>query len=220
MITGFNTDIEVDGHVYHVQTEDKGLSNPVIETLVYTGGQIVCARKTSYADLVDTPTFSEAEVHVRMEGQHRALIREIRDGQLMREDLEPFGWNIITNQSFDEVVHEFLASHVPLDKLRLELLEPKQLTSGERATLKLTLTEETSERPIGGAGVVVRAVDQNDAATEISSTETDLAGRAEVSVSVPAGVAVVVCEAEAGGSKAEVSCKVKRRRAAASAPRA
>ena len=54
MITGFNTDITCEGQVFHIQTEDKGLANPIIETLVYTGGEIVCARKSSYAELAES----------------------------------------------------------------------------------------------------------------------------------------------------------------------
>ena len=40
-ITGFNTDIEHDGVIYHVQTEDKGLDSPIILSLVYAGGTIL-----------------------------------------------------------------------------------------------------------------------------------------------------------------------------------
>jgi hypothetical protein len=40
MITGFNTDVKYRGVVYHVQTEDKGTTNPLIETLIYKGGEI------------------------------------------------------------------------------------------------------------------------------------------------------------------------------------
>ena len=76
MITGFNTDIENEGKVFHVQTEDKGVANPIIETLVYTGGQIVCARKTSYAELASAGELDEEVIHARMEAQHRDLIRE------------------------------------------------------------------------------------------------------------------------------------------------
>ena len=36
VLTGYNTDIEYSGTVYHVQTEDKGQSNPLVESLVYT----------------------------------------------------------------------------------------------------------------------------------------------------------------------------------------
>src|SRR4051794_22707590 len=35
MITGYNTDVRYRERVFHVQTEDKGLQNPSIETVVY-----------------------------------------------------------------------------------------------------------------------------------------------------------------------------------------
>ena len=44
LITGFNTDVKYKGVVYHVQTEDKGVSNPLIETLIYKGGEILGSR--------------------------------------------------------------------------------------------------------------------------------------------------------------------------------
>src|SRR5438093_339781 len=53
MVTGFNTDVQHRGKTYHVQTEDKGLQNPIIETLIYMGGEILAARRTSYADLLE-----------------------------------------------------------------------------------------------------------------------------------------------------------------------
>ena len=34
MITGFNTDVPHEGHVYHVQTEDGGAGHPILESLV------------------------------------------------------------------------------------------------------------------------------------------------------------------------------------------
>ncbi|HWP52513.1 MAG TPA: hypothetical protein VN476_00185, partial [Pyrinomonadaceae bacterium] len=52
MITGYNTDVEFDGVVYHVQTEDKGLDTPVILSLVYSGGAILASKRASYDDLV------------------------------------------------------------------------------------------------------------------------------------------------------------------------
>ena len=45
MITGFNTDVEYDGRTFHVQTEDRGQRNPVVESLVYSGGEIVATRE-------------------------------------------------------------------------------------------------------------------------------------------------------------------------------
>ena len=52
MITGFNTDVKYRGVVYHVQTEDKGTANPLIETLIYKGGEILGSRRLPYADVV------------------------------------------------------------------------------------------------------------------------------------------------------------------------
>ena len=43
MITGFNSDVKYRGLVYHVQTEDKGAENPLIETLIYKGGEILAS---------------------------------------------------------------------------------------------------------------------------------------------------------------------------------
>ena len=41
MVTGFNTDVEHAGRVYHVQTEDKGAGNPLIETAERVTIQVV-----------------------------------------------------------------------------------------------------------------------------------------------------------------------------------
>jgi hypothetical protein len=214
MITGFNTDIDFDGQTFHVQTEDKGVDHPVIETLVYTGGQIVCARKTPYAELVAADGPSDTEIQQRMEAQHRALIQEIRDGTLTKEDLEPFGWNIISNQSFDQVVRTFIEQQVPLENIRLDWLEPEDLRAGERPTLRLAVTDETSERPVIGARVVAKLVGRDNEGTLLFSALTDACGSVETPCDIPPkpGVgATLVCEAEAAGQTAEVRRRVKRR---------
>ena len=111
MITGFNTDVDHDGRVFHVQTEDKGLANPIIESLVYSRGEIVASRNTSYAECLGADDISEDEVMQRMERQHQALIREILNGKFESEGPRPFGHNIISNRSLDEVVADFLVDH-------------------------------------------------------------------------------------------------------------
>ncbi|HSI88336.1 MAG TPA: hypothetical protein VK918_04715, partial [Pyrinomonadaceae bacterium] len=54
MITGYNTDIEHEGVTYHVQTEDKGLTKPIILSLVYNGGTILASKRAPYDDLVSS----------------------------------------------------------------------------------------------------------------------------------------------------------------------
>lgn len=84
MITGFNTDIEHGGVVYHVQTEDKGLETPLILSLIYTGGQILASKRTTYNDLV-IAGFNETELSERLNRQHKILCAAIKSGRV--EDL-------------------------------------------------------------------------------------------------------------------------------------
>lgn len=85
MITGFNTDIEFQGKVYHVQTEDKGLSRPVIMTLVYDRGTILASKRTPYDDLVSSG-LDEDVLAERLQKQHRTICAAIRAGRI--EDLK------------------------------------------------------------------------------------------------------------------------------------
>lgn len=81
MITGYNTDIRHNEVVFHVQTEDKGLSNPFIESLVYVGGQVLASKRANYADLLAEGK-EEKDIVALMDHQHRTMIAAIRHGKL------------------------------------------------------------------------------------------------------------------------------------------
>ena len=212
MITGFNTDIEFDGRVFHVQTEDRGLDHPVIESLVYVGGEILSSRKSSYAELLESGDSAENDIQQRMKAQHAQLIREIQTGALFEGELIPFGWNLVSNQSFDQVVLSFLEEQIALESLCLDWVGPKKLRAGDQPTIKLALREKSSERPVVGGNVVVRLVGGRRT-TELFSGYTDECGLVEASVEIPARTgakALVVCQAEAAGISAEVRHSVGR----------
>ena len=80
MITGYNTDVRHHDVVFHVQTEDKGTDNPFIESLVYVGGQVLAAKRASYANLLANGTQDKAVVEL-MERQHRTVIAAIKNGR-------------------------------------------------------------------------------------------------------------------------------------------
>jgi hypothetical protein len=80
LITGFNTDIKHGERVYHVQTEDKGMDNPFVESLVYVGGEIVACKKTSYGESVKNGGGVKI-VQELMETQHRRMIAAIQRGR-------------------------------------------------------------------------------------------------------------------------------------------
>ncbi len=88
MITGFNTDIERDGVVYHVQTEDKGLDSPLILSLVYAGGEILAAKRTPYVDLI-AEGFTDEALAERLNRQHRLICAAINAGRI--EELKQMG---------------------------------------------------------------------------------------------------------------------------------
>ena len=111
MISGFNTDVEHGGQVFHVQTEEKGPDNPVVVTLVYSGGQIVGSREVSYGAAAEASALPEDEIRLRMREQHRVLIREIHGGRFDPPPM-PYGHDFVSNRSFDEIVLDYLETAI------------------------------------------------------------------------------------------------------------
>jgi len=84
MITGLNTDVRFGGTTYHVQTEDRGEANPLIESLVYIGGQILESFRTSYHEYLKSGGFAEPTLQKILESQHRQLVNAIKRGLLRK----------------------------------------------------------------------------------------------------------------------------------------
>ena len=104
MITGFNTDVKYRGLVYHVQTEDKGPQNPLIETLVYKGGEILASRRLPYGDLIaghDEPAITKL-----MEDQHKGMMMEVKKGKFAPDSDK----TMVEDLSLDDIVLAYLAS--------------------------------------------------------------------------------------------------------------
>jgi len=80
MVLGFNHNVTYKGEVFHVQTEDSGVNNPHIITLLYRGGVILCSKKTSYADIVKMDNL-ESVVEELMKAQHKELMRRLKSGE-------------------------------------------------------------------------------------------------------------------------------------------
>jgi hypothetical protein len=104
VITGFNTDVKFRGVIYHVQTEDKGPQNPLIETLVYKGGEILASRRLPYAELI--PNHDETAITKLMEDQHKGMIIEVKRGRFAPADDKP----AVEDLSLDEIVLAYLAA--------------------------------------------------------------------------------------------------------------
>ena len=81
MVTGINSDIDYNGKVYHVQTEDGGINNPIILTRIFCTGVLVTTRKTSYVDLLEMDGF-KIVVENLMKEQHNEMIQELHSGKV------------------------------------------------------------------------------------------------------------------------------------------
>lgn len=80
MVVGFNHNIMYKGDVFHVQTEDSGLANPHIITLLYRGGTIIASKKTSYADIIKVDNLPQV-VESIMKEQHKEMLRRLKAGE-------------------------------------------------------------------------------------------------------------------------------------------
>lgn len=107
MITGFNTDIEHDGVVYHVQTEDKGLDSPVILSLVYAGGTILASKRSPYQDLI-AEGFSDEVLAERLKRQHRLICAAIHSGRI--DDLKRMGARKKPPEARENIVESTVAA--------------------------------------------------------------------------------------------------------------
>ncbi len=126
MISGFNTDIEFSGVTYHVQTEDKGLETPLILSLVYTGGEILAAKRTPYDDLIKSG-FDESILSERLQRQHRLICAAIKQGRV--EDLKRMSARDVSAKpkAPKTVEPAPVLEPMPAEEIAVELLEIEPL---------------------------------------------------------------------------------------------
>jgi len=79
MVFGYNHNIMYKGEIFHVQTEDSGVTNPHITTLLYRGGVIISSKKTDYADILKIENLAVI-VEELMQEQHKEMMRRLKAG--------------------------------------------------------------------------------------------------------------------------------------------
>jgi hypothetical protein len=148
VISGFNTDIEYKGVVYHIQTEDKGLKTPFVLSLVYQGGTILASKRSPYEDLIESG-FDESELEVRVQRQHKLICAAVKAGRI--EDLKRMTMKASKDEGLIARKQEAVISRpVPevdevqedLPKLEFPVSEP------ELQMPDLDVGEESAEEPV------------------------------------------------------------------------
>ncbi|MCX7830524.1 MAG: hypothetical protein N2445_05640 [Acidobacteria bacterium] len=193
MITGYNQDVVYKGKVYHVQTEDRGESNPIIETLIYVGGEILSSYKTSYKEMLDKGC-SESEIAALLEKQHRKIVVDIKLGKHAKEPEKSFGEGIVSNKSLDEVILEYLTNEQEGEKMKVVILDQSPMVSATKSFFKVRANYDISDVPIDGAEVSVKLVTVEGLNKDLFSGKTNHEGLCNAVFNIPpiSGSAAVV----------------------------
>ena len=203
MITGYNTDVRHGNRIFHVQTEDKGLSNPKIETLIYVGGEILDSYRSAYDDLLAAPPLGETAIQSRMDEQHRAIIRDIKNGKYDQTPPDLIEQQAFNDRPLDQAILEFLQQEGDVETLELVLDQPLKPAFGSLFRVQIRARLCQSQSPVSGAEVAVKLVSSLKKATGLLSGRTgadgSYVGEVQLPPSQPGQCAVVVtCTSDQG----------------------
>jgi hypothetical protein len=213
VITGYNTDVEHDGVVYHVQTEDKGVQLPEIISHVFVRGEILATKRTSYQDLI-ARDFDEDLLRKRLERQHKLICAAVHAGRI--EDLKQMSEreaSLHLSASPDApplpieaaAVESISESTDADDGLAIRLMDDKELRGGESVTLRLRV-RRSGRVAVKGATVTVKTLGTNFS-PQTTRSVTDERGVVTFSMTLPdfkAGRAAILIQCEDCGEIAEL----------------
>lgn len=186
MITGYNTDVRHGNRVYHVQTEDKGLSNPKVETLIYVGGEILDSYRSAYEDLLSGGVLTdEAALQARMDEQHKSVIRDIKAGKYDTTPADDVEKEAFNDRPLDQAILEFLQREGDIETLEMVLDQPMKPVFGVAFPLKFKVRLSRSQAPVGGAEVTVKLVSSLKKAVVLGAGKTDPQGVFSSEVEIP-----------------------------------
>lgn len=235
VLTGYNTDIDYAGTTYHVQTEDKGRSNPIVESLVYARGEILYSRRTSYQDLVDQKVESDAIAAI-MDRQHRTIVETIRRGRLAQlsddPDIASEDDDTYTSRdaagaatpdpppgnsdepTLDQVILDYLAAQRGRAHLVLRAVNEHDFVYGQEAEIAISAVDSESNTAQTGARITVLFKSTSEPRRLVLvEGETDDAGLFSASAPLPdfsGGTSAVVITAESDLGQSEIKHLVHR----------
>ena len=193
MAFGHNSNVSVAGATYHVQTEERGPAQALIDTTVYFRGHVLHRRTNSFLDLLPLNPTREEALKLRVEEQHRGIIEEIRSGSLRLPH---------ENGEKTAAAADGRSAELTQDSLRLELLNAKTWLSGKRAFLQIVVHDQAN-KPVERASVT--ATVEGAAKPAKFSSETGSFGHAQFEFEMPqiggTGGAIVIeaCKEQARG---------------------
>ncbi len=84
MEKGYNSDISYQGDNFHIQTEDWGMSNPVLVSRVFQNGAVLKSLKVPYNKVLPKGYMDNSQaIRVAMKTQHQQILDLLLSGQLL-----------------------------------------------------------------------------------------------------------------------------------------
>jgi hypothetical protein len=206
VLTGFNTDIEYDGVTYHVQTEDRGSGNPLIESLVYVKGEILATRRTEYSNLLEVGA-ERPSIQILMERQHRNIVEAIRSGRIDLVTTPPVGGASdttvrrrspaatklggaeavkVAQKTLDEVIADWLAEQQREERVRLRVNGGDDLKFGGPFALQVLIQTTPGDTPVADALAIARFLCTAMKPVKLAEGTSDSAGSLELKGTIPA----------------------------------
>jgi len=143
MLPGYNHNVTYKGVTFHIQTEDSGVNNPHIITLLYSGGNILARKKTSYADIITHERLTDV-VRELMQDQHKHMLKELKNGVY---DSHPLVTAELKKRGVKPAAVRAPAQPPPI-------VEPEVREKPAQRTIELTEDKELSDTDIFGSDII------------------------------------------------------------------
>ena len=205
MVFGHNTNVVVSGTIFHVQTEDRGITTAVLDTTVHCRGRVLHRRMTKYHDLLPLDADREQALKIRLDDQHATVVEELRSGVL---HVEPPALPVVAAKApvippSAPVAPVVLAAQPKI--ITVEMLNPRTWLTGKHATLYLVARHKEGGVPASSARVTAR-IDGAAEATEVTAIAAG-DGHAHLEFDMPrlsGEDAALVIEAVAGEARGQL----------------
>jgi hypothetical protein len=189
MLFGHNTNVTVDGTVFHVQTEDRGVTTAIIDTTVHCRGRVLHRRTNKYHDLLPLDADREQALKIRLDDQHHTVVEELRNGALQitappMPPPRPVGGSAPLVSGLPGKIPVRSAAPMPQTKIiAIEMLNPRTWLTGKHATLYLVARYKEGGAPAGNARVTARVAGAAEPTEVVANTAVD--GHAHLEFEMP-----------------------------------
>ncbi len=181
MIFGFNTDVQGKDALCHVQTEDRGHKNPVIESIIYVGGKILGKRRTLY----DPATSSKEQIEEAVRHQHKELTEAVRNGSwLPTPQPAPTAPPSPAGDSAASAATGANGSAISTPVYLIEMTNANEFQQGEYFRFQFAFRDRDSNAPASDLALDVRWM-VNGQVIDQQTLNSRLDGGAEIWVSSP-----------------------------------